>query len=379
MSSDPVVLIVDDEPRNQRIVSETLEGHYPVTLAATGEEAMAFLEKSSPDLVLLDIMMPGMDGYEVCRRIRGNPRLAYTKVVLVSGRAMLEERLKGYEAGADDYMTKPFIPEELLAKAKVFVRLAQMERELSESNKSLGKKVSDAEAKIVETAKMSALGEMAGGIAHEINTPLATLLLISEYNEEKFARSQVSVEALKNDFTIIKGAVRKISSIIKGLQFFARDSAGDPFVAAELRQICADTLLLCSERFKKKGIDLRIEECGAELRCRPGQIGQIFLNLLNNAQDAVENLAERWIRVVLSEDASSVTIEVSNSGPPIPEPVRDKVFQPFFTTKEVGTATGLGLSVCQGIAKSHGGSIHLDTSSPHPRFIVNLPKSQPGM
>lgn len=379
MSSDPVVLIVDDEPRNQRIVSETLEGHYPVTLAATGEEAMAFLEKSSPDLVLLDIMMPGMDGYEVCRRIRGNPRLAYTKVVLVSGRAMLEERLKGYEAGADDYMTKPFIPEELLAKAKVFVRLAQMERELSESNKSLGKKVSDAEAKIVETAKMSALGEMAGGIAHEINTPLATLLLISEYNEEKFARNQVSVEALKNDFTIIKGAVRKISSIIKGLQFFARDSAGDPFVAAELRQICADTLLLCSERFKKKGIDLRIEECGAELRCRPGQIGQIFLNLLNNAQDAVENLAERWIRVVLSEDASSVTIEVSNSGPPIPEPVRDKVFQPFFTTKEVGTATGLGLSVCQGIAKSHGGSIHLDTSSPHPRFIVNLPKSQPGM
>src|SRR6185312_15086367 len=112
------------EPRNQRIVAESLDGEVAFKTVSNGEEALAALEAAAMDLVLLDIMMPGIDGYEVCRRIRANPALALTKVILVSGKAMIEERLKGYDVGADDYMTKPFVPEELLAKTRVFLKLA---------------------------------------------------------------------------------------------------------------------------------------------------------------------------------------------------------------------------------------------------------------
>ena len=120
------VLAVDDEPRNIRILEELLEEHQLET-ASSGEECLQMLETFVPDVVLLDVMMPGLDGYEVCRRIKSDTRLASTKVLLVSGKAMLEERLQGYEAGADDYITKPFDMDELLAKVDVFLRLRTAE------------------------------------------------------------------------------------------------------------------------------------------------------------------------------------------------------------------------------------------------------------
>jgi len=120
------ILVVDDEARNLNILTELLED-YDTETACSGDEALLKLETYNPDVVLLDIMMPGIDGYEVCRRIKVNPRYSFVKVVLVSGKAMVEERLAGYEAGADDYVTKPFNLDELLAKVKVFLRLKTVE------------------------------------------------------------------------------------------------------------------------------------------------------------------------------------------------------------------------------------------------------------
>ncbi|MGZ5278609.1 MAG: response regulator, partial [Pseudobdellovibrionaceae bacterium] len=137
------VLIVDDEPRNQRIITETLDGLFDLHIASSGEAALTSAQQVPPDLILLDIMMPHMDGYEVCSRIRNNPDFKFTKIILVSGKALVDERLKGYAAGADDYMTKPFVPEELLAKTKVFLRLTEAEKELHEINQSLDAKVQE--------------------------------------------------------------------------------------------------------------------------------------------------------------------------------------------------------------------------------------------
>ncbi|MGE0528434.1 MAG: response regulator, partial [Bdellovibrionales bacterium] len=128
-SNKQKVLIVDDEPRNQRILSEILSSHADCLFASSGEEALHIMKELTPDLLLLDIMMPGMDGYSVCRQLRSDSRFESTKVILLSGKAMVEERLKGYEHGADDYITKPFVPEELLAKAKVYLRLTRLEKE----------------------------------------------------------------------------------------------------------------------------------------------------------------------------------------------------------------------------------------------------------
>ena len=146
----PKILVVDDEPRNQRILSEILEDEFNLIMASNGAEALSLNDSERPDLILLDIMMPGIDGYEVCSQIKKDPQFQFTKIILVSGKALIEERLKGYSVGADDYLTKPFIGEELLAKAKVFLRLNSVEKELNNLNKFLDNQVQERTKKIDE-------------------------------------------------------------------------------------------------------------------------------------------------------------------------------------------------------------------------------------
>ena len=121
------ILAVDDNPTNNEIIQEMLSEDYDLQMATTGEEALKIATDFRPDLILLDIMMPGMDGYEVCRRLRANSNLMYTKIILVSAKTMTSERLEGYEAGADDYITKPFDDDEIRAKVNVYLRLKHIE------------------------------------------------------------------------------------------------------------------------------------------------------------------------------------------------------------------------------------------------------------
>lgn len=386
MSTKQKVLIVDDEPRNQRIIAETLEDLFELQSASSGEEALECLKNNPADLVLLDIMMPGLNGYEVCAKIRADPALQYTKVILVSGKAMVDERLKGYEMGANDYMTKPFIAEELLAKAKVFLQLTKIESELSEMNKSLDLKVQEkaqllieAEMKLMNSAKMSALGEMAGGVAHEINTPLATILLIADQQLERTPEDLMDFESTQGAFNTVVKAAQHISKIVQGLRFFSRDSSVDPFVNTDLAKVVDDTILLCAERFKTHGLQLEVEKSSVLVSCRPVQIAQVLLNLLNNSFHAVQTQPEKWIRVSVKDKNETVEISVTDSGSGISPEARSKIFQPFFTTKGVGEGTGLGLSISKGIVESHKGTLTLEEKSPHTCFLLRIPKNQQRM
>jgi C4-dicarboxylate-specific signal transduction histidine kinase len=377
------VLIVDDEPRNQRIIAETLQDLFELQNASSGEEALECLKNNPADLVLLDIMMPGLNGYEVCAKIRADPALQYTKVILVSGKAMVDERLKGYEMGANDYMTKPFIAEELLAKAKVFLQLTKIESELSEMNKSLDLKVQEkaqllieAEMKLMNSAKMSALGEMAGGVAHEINTPLATILLIADQQMERPPEDLMDFESTQGAFKTVAKAAQHISKIVQGLRFFSRDSSVDPFINTDVAKVVDDTVLLCAERFKTHGLRLEVEKTSVFVSCRPVQIAQVLLNLLNNSFHAVQTQSDKWIRVSVKDNNGSVEISVTDSGSGIAPEVRSKIFQPFFTTKDVGEGTGLGLSISKGIVESHKGTLTLEEKSPHTCFLLRIPKTQ---
>jgi C4-dicarboxylate-specific signal transduction histidine kinase len=376
------VLVVDDEPRNQRIICEVLEDLVDLKVASSGEEALSLLSTYEADLVLLDIMMPGIDGYEVCKRIKGDPKLALTKVILVSGKAMTDERLKGYESGSDDYMTKPFVLEELLAKVKVFLRLTNTERQLNELNHSLDEKVRertqqllDAEAKLVSAAKMSALGEMAGSIAHEINTPLGTISIVAGQVEELLATDPVDFKVIAEMLGIVVGTVKQISEIIQGLRTFSRDGNSDQFVSVPLKQIIEDTLILCRERMKNENISFHVDPISDDLEiyCRSVQISQVLLNLINNGCDAVLSLEDRWIRVLVERELDGVKISVIDSGPGIHENVLPKLFQPFFTTKAIGKGTGIGLSISKGIIDNHDGTISVDTNNKNTSFIIKLP------
>ena len=381
------VLVVDDEKRNQRIISEILDDLVEMQFADSGEQALALVESFHPDLVLLDIMMPGLNGYEVCKKIKANPKFHLVKIILVSGKAMIDEKLQGYDAGADDYLTKPFVHEELLAKSKVFLRMAAAEIELEALNADLEQKVKDrtvqlmqTEAKLVNASRLSALGEMAGGIAHEVNTPLATISLLSSRIEDLLDDPELDLESLKKQCEIIRETVGRIGKIIQGLKTFSRDGALDSSALVLAAKLIDDTIVLCGERFRRSDVKLSVEisDLSLLIDCQAVQLSQVLLNLLNNAFDAIQSLPIKWVKIQVSASAEATEIRVTDSGSGIPEASRAKIFDPFFTTKEVGKGTGIGLSISNSIVLAHGGKLSLDTESPNTCFVIKLPPSGHG-
>lgn len=377
------ILAVDDEPRNLKILQLSLGNQWEIKSAVSGEEALAILKTFIPDVVLLDIMMPGIDGYEVCRQIRSNAELSLTKVILISGKAMIEERLKGYDVGADDYITKPFIPEELLAKVKVFIRLTDVERQLKIFNSSLEEQVEDrtreltaAESKLINSKRMCALGEMAGGIAHEINTPLAALLLRSEFMEDCIEEGTVTNEIVAKYVTDMKKISQKIAKIIQGLRTFSRDGSSDPSEVVSLKSLLEDTLEFCQAKISNNGITLKLPEVADTLQisCRSTQLSQVLVNLLNNAYDVVVASPIKEIEIKCQDNQDTIKISVIDSGPGVPTEIANKIMQPFFTTKDVGKGTGLGLSISKGIIESHGGTLSFDRIGDRTHFNIVLPK-----
>lgn len=262
--------------------------------------------------------------------------------------------------------------------------------ELKSAQEDLEKKVRErtaelqiAQMKMMSSSKMQALGEMAGGVAHEINNPLAIINQHAYLLKEMLASDNFDKKIVIDISHKIELTVHRISRIIKGLRAFAREGEGDPFVMNSINSIIEDTLELCREKFRFHGIDLRVSLApNVEVQCSATQVSQVFLNLLANANDAVAEIPARdglkkWVAIEMVEDGDDVSIAVSDCGAGIVEENREKIFEPFFTTKAVGKGTGLGLSISKGIIEGHHGSLMLDTSAPNTRFVVVLPKTQP--
>ncbi|MBC7690207.1 MAG: PAS domain S-box protein [Methylotenera sp.] len=240
-------------------------------------------------------------------------------------------------------------------------------------------KIHEQQAKLITASKMSALGEMAAGMAHEINNPLAIIQALVGHAQTLLSGSKDQdrtevVAMLKN----VESTVGRIAKIVNGLQFFSRESSSDPFTNVPLGKVLNETLIFCSERFKNHSIELRIGPIDEDLllHCRPSQISQVVLNLLNNGFDAVEKLPEKWVKIDVQSESGFVEIQVTDSGKGIPPEVHQKMFQPFYTTKAIGKGTGLGLSVSKGIVESHSGHFIYNLTSANTQFVVRLPLAQ---
>lgn len=231
---------------------------------------------------------------------------------------------------------------------------------------------------MIEQSKRASLWMMGSGLAHEINNPLAIISGAAEGIAEAVTRDPAPVPILQDLADRISRHVRRIAHIVRGLRTLTRDASQDPFETQPLRRALDEALELCQSRFQNRGIQLEIH--GAEdndlLECRPTQIAQVFLNLLNNAFDAVIDASEKWVRVNVTGDAQSVTFDVTDSGFGIAPDAALRIFEPFHTTKAVGQGMGVGLSISKAIVENHGGSIVLDTTAPHTRFVVCLPRHQ---
>ena len=244
--------------------------------------------------------------------------------------------------------------------------------------KIIESQLEDQQKLVIQTSKMTALGEMASGIAHEINNPLGIInSLVSDirdlYEFGQFEEKKALGIIEKIEFTIDRAA-----KVINGLRAFARDTGNEKVQRAKVKQILDAPLSFCSEKMKNHGVDLRLPVISEDLmiECQPIQISQVLINLLNNSYDAIQASAEKWIQIEANDLGSKVELSISDSGPGIPNEVKEKIFQPFFTTKAIGKGTGLGLSISKGILSKHGGSLRLDDQFSNTRFMLVLPKEQ---
>lgn len=234
-------------------------------------------------------------------------------------------------------------------------------------------------AALIHASKLAALGEMAGGIAHEINNPLAILMGRAEQLATSSAtRSEIPAGDLQRISQNMIETVQRISRVVRGLRTFARDGGSDPHTEVTVAQLVSDTLSFCEQKLKLQEIQLQLpaDADNLSLQCRPSQISQALLNLVINAGDAIRGLPEKWIRIEARQAGDFVEIAVTDSGSGIAPETAKKIFDPFFTTKPVGEGTGLGLSIAMGIVKAHNGSIRLDSSSLNTRFVMSLPRGR---
>jgi C4-dicarboxylate-specific signal transduction histidine kinase len=259
-------------------------------------------------------------------------------------------------------------PVHFLAHVEDLTDRKRFERELEASR-----------AQMVSSSRLTALGSMAGGIAHEINNPLA-VIHASAANISRMAEfGSVQVPAVLKNSNRISQTAERISRIVRSLRHVAREGSADEFRETPAREIVNETLELCAERFRALNIHLGVSaiDPAAVISCREAQICQVLLNLLQNAYDElVDWEGDRWVKLDVTYCPGWVVFSVSDSGPGIAAENRAHIMEPFFTTKPMGKGVGLGLSISRSIALEHGGTLELDEESPHTCFRLKLPRSK---
>lgn len=225
------------------------------------------------------------------------------------------------------------------------------------------------------SSKLAALGEMASGVAHEINNPLSVIYLQAEWIKRISNMKKVDWGQLIKSADSISETVERIVKIISALRNISRSGENEEVSAIPVQTLFNDVLSLCEEKFRLDNIHLYFNgNDTTQIFVNRTQMAQVFLNLLNNSYHAIQKLDKKWIKIEILEDQSWVTIRIIDSGKGIPKQIQDKIFQPFFTTKDVGEGTGLGLSLAYRIVKNHKGEIFYDDKMPNTCFAVRLPK-----
>jgi PAS domain S-box-containing protein len=244
------------------------------------------------------------------------------------------------------------------------------------ARKALEAELEASRMKVVSSARLSALGMMAGGIAHEINNPLGIIHAYASDLREMAQEESVSPVDVERTSARIVETAERIGSIVKSLRYIAREGGTDPVQPAPLRELIERVLELSRERFRMHSVRLTCSPIDADLQvpCREVQIAQALMNLLQNAFDAVvETVNDKWIEVEVRASTDSILVSVIDSGPGVPAQIRERVMEPFFTTKPVGKGMGLGLSLARSIARQHGGDLTLGEHGGHTCFTLALP------
>lgn len=233
----------------------------------------------------------------------------------------------------------------------------------------------DTELKLSHASKLTAMGEMAGGIAHEINNPLSIMKGFIDLMQKSVRRGQIDLKNFEQYLERSSATISRISRIINTMKRISRDSSHELLSLHSANGLVDDALDFIQEKFRDKGLTLEVKRLkdDVQVNCRSVEISQVLLNLLTNAFHAVEDKKDAWVKIELEKMADKLELRVVDSGSGIPIEIREKIFQPFFTTKDIGQGTGLGLSISKKILETHKGRLFLDTNCPHTTIVIELP------
>lgn len=233
--------------------------------------------------------------------------------------------------------------------------------------------------KLINSSKMAAIGEMSSGMAHEVNNPLAIIIGKISQLEKKILKQELTPELISEELKKINLAAQRIAEIINGLRTFSENSRDENLSEVQVTDLFQTISLLVSEKLKHHQIDFQIDFNSAQnvfIKARRSQIEQVLLNLINNSFDAVQVLPEKWIRLSVQKSNEQIRILVIDSGLGINSDINQKILLPFFTTKDVGKGSGLGLSIAKGIIEDHQGVLYYEPHSKNTCFVIDLPLSK---
>ena len=378
------ILIVDDNLENLKVLSDFLRPvGYRIRIAKNGVQALNRVKSKPPKLILLDIQMPEMGGYETCRRLKQDSETMDIPVIFVSALSTTFDKVKAFESGAVDYIEKPFHLEEVIARVNTHLTVRRQRQKLKDA---LGK-VRSAQNQLIQSEKMVSLGVLSAGVAHEINNPinfvsagasgveldltdLMKVLAVYDGIDIKKCfpdaaktltdlKEKIDYDYIKENIMItvkdIKMGAERTAEIIKSLKHFSRMDSDEKYEVDIYEEIRSNVKIL--ERLTKKEIDFQLDfhDDTYLIMGFPGQLNQLFMNLIMNAEQAIEEQGQ--IKISTKAVKDGIEISVSDTGCGIPKEMGDRVFEPFLTSKEVGEGTGLGLSISFGIVTNHKGSI----------------------
>jgi two-component system NtrC family sensor kinase len=378
------ILIADDDAVSRRLLQSYLQKWgFEVASAKDGAEAWDLFEGGGFPIVISDWMMPELDGPGLIRRIRSCQRPGYIYAILLTAKSQKEDLVEGMEAGADDFLTKPFDRDELRVRLRAGERIIRLEQNLRETKVAL-----------IQSEKLAGLGRLAAGVAHEINNPLAfvvnnlallrrdvlgALRVLDKYREggDILARAApgLAVEATRLEeeadlpyfrenlprlFESSEEGLRRVRAIVQNLRDFARLDEAE-FQEVDLNSALRSTLEVLRYELDKKAIRVATSfEDLPPVACYAGKVDQALLNIVLNAIQASER--ETLIEIRTRPDGeAAVVVEVEDHGGGIPPEHLPHIFEPFFTTKPVGAGTGLGLSVSYGVVRDQGGTIEVES------------------
>jgi signal transduction histidine kinase len=349
------VLLVNDSQDYIDLLSAILSSDaYQVLAADGGQAALWLLGRARPDLIISDVVMPGINGVELCRRIKSNPEIADTPVLLVTALRYDDAGvLEGLEAGADDYL-EAHAPIELLRK--------KVERLIAGFRES--RERARLQQQLIQAEKMAALGQLVSGAAHELNNPLSSLV---GYSDVLLGLPSLDAEARGWLETIRKEADRA-RRIVQSLLSFARQDKPRR-APVDVNDLLEQTLGLRAYEMKVSGIIVERELSPLpRVLADAHQLQQVFLNIIINAEQAMQEAGRGGTlrvktEIIEAEQRQCVAVRIGNNGPPIEKEIVSRIFDPFFTTKEVGRGTGLGLSISYGIVQEHGGRIWAESEA----------------